>query len=193
MGAVIDRYYDPRTKKETVRIKAGEYYANNKDEHIATVLGSCISACIRDDTCGFGGMNHFMLPKGQDEGSGISESAMYGGFAMESLLNELFKNGARREHLEIKLFGGGNVIKSSSKVGLRNIEFVRGFLLAEGLSVIGEDVGGDHGRSLVYSPTTGRALIKALPKVFTQTIGRQEEVYSESIFQKTSTGTVDLF
>ena len=79
-----------------------------------TVLGSCISACIRDPQLGIGGMNHFMLP---DDGRPAAAAAgmqltaaprpATAPYAMESLINELLKLGARRERLEVKLFGGG--------------------------------------------------------------------------------------
>jgi chemotaxis receptor (MCP) glutamine deamidase CheD len=75
---------------------------------IVTVLGSCVSACIRDRVSGMGGMNHFMLPDGGgDDGSPVSASARYGTYAMEVLINEVLKAGARRENLEAKVFGGG--------------------------------------------------------------------------------------
>ncbi len=63
-----------------------------------TVLGSCVSACIRDPVTGFGGMNHFMLAEDQD-GKWGSEvmSARYGNYAMEKLINELIKSGCPRE------------------------------------------------------------------------------------------------
>src|SRR6187551_3621913 len=60
-----NRYFDPHFKVDTAKILPGEYYATNKDMALVTVLGSCVSACLRDRETGIGGMNHFMLP---DEG-----------------------------------------------------------------------------------------------------------------------------
>ena len=60
-----NRYFDPHFKVETAKILPGEYYATNMDMALVTVLGSCVSACLRDRDNGIGGMNHFMLP---DEG-----------------------------------------------------------------------------------------------------------------------------
>ena len=62
---IPNRYFDPHFKIETAKILPGEYYATNKDMALVTVLGSCVSACLRDRESGIGGMNHFMLP---DEG-----------------------------------------------------------------------------------------------------------------------------
>ena len=70
------------------------------DELISTVLGSCVSACVRDRVFGIGGMNHFMLPASADEGL-LSEAARYGNYAMEHMINDILKNGGRRENLEV--------------------------------------------------------------------------------------------
>ena len=56
-------YWDPIQNVEVVRILAGEYYVTHCEEMITTVLGSCISVCIRDKAIHIGGMNHFMLPE----------------------------------------------------------------------------------------------------------------------------------
>jgi chemotaxis protein CheD len=81
-------------------------------------------------------MNHFMLPDGasSDKDNPVSESMRYGTYAMEVLINQLLRNGAKRENLEAKIFGGGNVLKSftTTLVGTRNAEFVKKFL-KEGL------------------------------------------------------------
>src|SRR5919107_5888469 len=104
-------YYDRTFDCDAAKILPGEYYYTCKDMLIVTVLGSCVAACIRDRVSGIGGMNHFMLPDGGDSDNPlISASARYGTFAMEVLINELLKNGARRENLEAKVFGGGNVL-----------------------------------------------------------------------------------
>jgi chemotaxis protein CheD len=102
------------------------------------VLGSCVSACIRDKEKGIGGMNHFMLAD-STEVSPYSASARYGTYAMEILINHLLKLGARRGSLEAKVFGGGRVMAalSSSNVGERNCSFVLDFLRTEGILRIG--------------------------------------------------------
>ena len=62
-------YYDPHLKTQAAKILPGQYYVTARDLMIVTVLGSCVSACIRDRSTGFGGMNHFMLPEGDDDPS----------------------------------------------------------------------------------------------------------------------------
>jgi len=91
-------YYDRTFDCDAAKILPGEYYFTCKDMLIVTVLGSCVSACIRDRVTGIGGMNHFMLPDGgNDADSPVSASMRYGTYAMEILINDLLKAGARRE------------------------------------------------------------------------------------------------
>ena len=96
----IRRHWDPALACWTAKILPGEYYVTRENEAITTVLGSCISACIRDPESGCGGMNHFMLPEDSETGSGCwnkadgGASTRYGSYAMECLINELVKLGA---------------------------------------------------------------------------------------------------
>ena len=117
-----------------MKVLPGEYYVTSKsDEVLVTILGSCVSACIRDRITGVGGMNHFMLAQSKSGSWGsASQSTRFGNFAMEKLINELLKAGCSRSSLEIKLFGGGNVIDSSTAVGTDNAEFAVRYLEAEG-------------------------------------------------------------
>jgi len=152
-------YFDRTFDCNAAKISPGEYYFTDKDMVIVTVLGSCVSACIRDSVSGIGGMNHFMLPDGAsaDKDSPVSESMRYGTYAMEVLINQLLRNGARRENLEAKIFGGGNVLKSftTMNVGDRNAIFVRKFLKEERIKVTGEDLLDIYPRKVYYFPRTG--------------------------------------
>jgi chemotaxis protein CheD len=122
-----------------------------------TVLGSCVSACLHDPTRGVGGMNHFLLADAAD-GARIDEAAMrYGAYAMEMLINDLMKRGARRERLEAKLFGGAKMIEALQDVGAANAAFARRFLEDEGIPVIAASLGGCRARRVEFWPTTGRA------------------------------------
>ena len=104
-----NRYFDRNFSSEAVKILPGEYFVAQSNLVLVTVLGSCVSACIRDPGMGIGGPNHFMLPQsGRGRGGGMS--ARYGIHAMELLINQLIKLGARRSYLEAKVFGGGNVL-----------------------------------------------------------------------------------
>jgi chemotaxis protein CheD len=106
-----NRYFDPTFSAEAVKVLPGEYFVTTTDMLLVTVLGSCVSACIRDKAKGIGGMNHFMLAD-SGEARDLSSSARYGTYAMEILINHLLKLGARRSNLEAKVFGGGRVMSA---------------------------------------------------------------------------------
>ena len=86
---------------------------------LTTLLGSCVAACIRDPMAGVGGMNHFLLPGGTLGGNDRAVQR-HGVHAMELLVNDLLKHGARRDRLEAKLFGGARMIDGLTDVGRQN-------------------------------------------------------------------------
>ncbi len=121
-----NRYFDRTFGCDAVKVLPGEYFVTTSDIVLVTVLGSCVTACVRDRDKGLGGMNHFMLPENGGEAGVLSSSARYGAYAMEVLLNHLLKLGARRSSLEAKVFGGGKVLASlaQAQVGEKNVDFV---------------------------------------------------------------------
>ena len=175
----------------------GEYFVTLHNEAIYTTLGSCISACIRDRVSGIGGMNHFMLPasSGVDSWKAADNSAStrYGNFAMEHLINNILKNGGKRQNLEAKIFGGGRIIANMTDVGMRNISFARDYLETEGLKIISEDVGETFPRMVVYFPATGKVRVKRLRSLHTNTIVDMETKYLKAIVEKPVSGDIELF
>ena len=192
----INRYWDKYHGKYVAKILPGECYVTTNDELVATVLGSCVSACIRDKVFGIGGMNHFMLPASEGSsrrGSWLSEANRYGNFAMEHLINEILKNGGERNNLEIKLFGGGKVVGNMSDVGKRNIDFVLDYLNTESLAVIAQDLGDVFPRKVIYFPMTGRVKMKKLKSMHNDTIVKREVDYQDALKQQPVSGDVELF
>lgn len=189
-------YYDRSFDIDAAKILPGEYFYTPKDMVIVTVLGSCVSACIRDRVTGVGGMNHFMLPESGIDGDGLLSASMrYGTNAMEILINDLLKAGARRENLEAKVFGGGNVLSNFSviNVGERNSQFVRDYLRTEKIRVVAEDLEDVHPRKVYFFPRTGRVLVKKLRKVNNNTIANREQDYASRLKKEPVGGSVDLF
>ncbi len=190
-------YYDRTFDSDAAKIGPGEYYFTDKNMLIVTVLGSCVSACIRDTVTGIGGMNHFMLPDGNkaDLNSPVSESMRYGNYAMEVLINQLMRNGAKRENLEAKIFGGGNVLRSftTNQVGDRNAAFVKQYLRDEGIVVTGEDLLDVFPRKVYYFPRTGKVMVKKLKQLNNYTLVKREEAYSSKLKTNDVAGDVDLF
>lgn len=156
-------YFDNNFNAKAVKLLPGEYFVTNQEMLLVTVLGSCVAACIRDNNSGIGGMNHFMLPDGGgDQGSPMSSSARYGTFAMEILINQLLKLGARRVNLEAKVFGGGNVLDglTIANVGQRNADFVLKFLATEKIRVIAQDLVDIYPRKVYFFLKIARSWLK---------------------------------
>lgn len=195
----INRYWDKMHDCYAAKILPGEYYVTIHDELITTVLGSCVSACVRDKVFGIGGMNHFMLPanKGEEVSSfgGAGESTRYGNFAMEQMINDILKNGGRRKNLEIKVFGGGKVLKNMSTldIGQKNIDFVMQYIKDESLKLTAEDLGDVYPRKVLFFPTTGKVRVKKLRSMHNNTIIERERSYSKAIEKTPSSGEIELF
>lgn len=189
-----NRYFDRNFNSDAVKILPGEYFVTASDLVIVTVLGSCVSACVRDREKKIGGMNHFMLAERNDGGL-LSASARYGAFAMEILVNHLLKLGARRGALEAKVFGGGRVMASlsSSQVGENNARFVRDYLRTESIPIVAEDLLDVHPRKVYFFPASGRVLVKKLVRVHNETIARREREYAESLRGGSVGGDIELF
>jgi chemotaxis protein CheD len=189
-------YYDRTFDCDAAKILPGEYYYTGKNMLIVTVLGSCVSACIRDRVTGLGGMNHFMLPDGGgDAGSPVSASMRYGTYAMEVLINDLLKAGARREHLEAKVFGGGAVLRgfTAMNVGERNAAFVMNFLKTERIPVLAEDLNDIYPRKVYFFPKTGKVLVKKLMQTQNDTVAKRELDYARRLKVEPVGGAIDLF
>lgn len=189
-------YFDRQFNTQAAKILPGEYYATSRDVMIVTVLGSCVSACIRDRESGIGGMNHFMLPHTDaDPDNPLSTSARYGTYAMEMLINDLLKLGARRSSLEAKIFGGGNVMTGFTvhNVGTRNAEFALHYLQTENIRVVAKDLLDIYPRKVYFFPNSGRVLIKKLRNVHNNTIVEREEAYVSHLSAASSAGDVELF
>ena len=187
-------YYDRNFETQAAKILPGEYYVTARDMMIVTVLGSCVSACIRDPVNKVGGMNHFMLPEhGGDPDSPLSTSARYGAYAMEILINQLLKMGAQRPHLEAKLFGAGRVLAGVTDVGKRNAHFAEEYLSRERIRVASKDLGDIYPRKVYYFPQTGRVMVKFLRNLHNDTVVKRERNYAQLIDTTPVTGEVDLF
>lgn len=195
----INRYWDKTHDTFAAKILPGEYYVTTNNEAIVTVLGSCVSACIRDKVFGIGGMNHFMLPinrnMSQAEVAALSNAGRYGNFAMEKMINEILKNGGTRSNLEVKIFGGGRVLQNmqSLDVGNRNINFVREYIQTEQLKLVGEDVGDVFPRKVIYFPLTGKVKVKKLRQMHNNTIIERETTYMSSLDVKPVESDIELF
>lgn len=186
-------YYDPRFNAYAYKVLPGEYAVAGDERMLVTLLGSCVSACLHDPVARVGGMNHFLLPGGE---GAAGESARYGSYAMEVLINDLLKMGAMRARLQAKVFGGGAVLPSLSgvgSVGERNARFVLEYLEAERIAVLAQDLGDIVPRRVHYFPATGKAFVKRLPAAERASVAADESQYLHRLRAAPVAGAVELF
>lgn len=190
-------YFDREFDSAAVKLLPNEYYVTPDDMILSTVLGSCVAACVRDSTAGIGGMNHFMLPDEDSSGGGNTAASMrYGAYAMEMLLNELLKAGARRERLEAKVFGGGAVLANMTmlNIGDRNADFVLRYLQTEQVRVTAQDLRGNLPRRVSYFPKSGKVMVRKLHRINdAEQIQRDEQQLVQTLAQQPVRSRVELF
>ena len=151
------RPMDASAEPRPILVVQGEYkIVEDPNVALATLLGSCVAACIRDPVAQVGGMNHFLLA---DSGNAAARSGSerYGVHAMELLVNGLLSRGAQRHRLEAKLFGGAKTMDNLADIGGANARFARDFCEREGITLVGECLLGTRGRRIHYWPVSGRA------------------------------------
>ena len=182
------RYFDAALQTEALKLLPADYAVSDEPIALVTLLGSCVAACLWDPLLRVGGMNHFMLPDG--DGS----CARYGANAMELLINDLLKRGARRARLQAKAFGGGNVLRGfADPVGSRNARFILDYLAAERIPLVAQDLGDIHPRKIAFFPQTGRALVRRLPATRERELADVERAYHERLSRAPASGSVELF
>ena len=138
----------------------GRLFASAEDAQVTTILGSCVAVCIWDAQAEVGGINHFLLP------SGVPASPRFGDSAVALLIGSVLELGGQRGRLAAKVFGGACVLEAFRadqwSLGARNVEIAREQLAAAAIPVVGEDVGGDLGRKLVFHVRTGAAWVRPI-------------------------------
>ncbi|EEW24197.1 chemotaxis protein CheD [Rhodobacter ferrooxidans] len=157
---------------QTTAVVQGEYrISEDPSEVLSTILGSCVAVCLHDPVRKVGGMNHFLLPFGQEEGT--NRPVRYGLFAMEMLINALMKQGAKKTRLQAKLFGGARISADLRDIGKSNASFALEFLATEGIPCLGESLGGTNARRVIYRPTSGLARMLIVPSTNLAPVERQ--------------------
>lgn len=140
----------------------GMVFAKSGDFCITTVLGSCVSVCLWDCVLRVGGMNHYLLPFWNGEGL---QTPKFGNVSIPALVEKMLSLGSKKGNLCAKVFGGANILESSSgllKVGERNIQLADKALDDSRILVACRDVGGTQGRKLLFRTATGEVFVKKL-------------------------------
>jgi chemotaxis protein CheD len=137
----------------------GQMFVSREPVVITTILGSCAALCLWDSRKKIGGMNHYLLPEGADEGP---NRLRYGSVANPTLLKELQALGCEIRDLQAKVFGGSSAFAANplESVGTRNSQLAEEFLHNAGIRLVGKDVSGKHGRKLIFQTQDGVTQIR---------------------------------
>lgn len=174
-----------------IHVGQGEHHVTaDADVMLSTILGSCVSACLRDERAGIGGMNHFLLPEASGGAGDPAAATRYGAHAMELLINAILRAGGRRERMTAKLFGGARMFDDLQNIGGNNAAFAQKFLTNEGIPIIGTSLGGRGARRIHYWPASGRALVKIVEN--SPDVGAAERKRVHEL-PKVDDGSVELF
>jgi len=178
-------------------IMPGEYCVSWAPAEITTLLGSCVAACLWDSHRKIGGMNHFMLPDSPKDAHTLGDktkSMRYGLYAMEVLINDLLAMGAKREHLQAKVFGGANIsgVLNTQHIGRRNAEFVVEFLYKDKIKVVASDLGGPHSRRVRFNTQNSAVRVERVASANSAAL-QQETPYSEKINKDPVNGDIVFF
>jgi len=189
----IKRYWDSRRNILVAQVLPGEVYVTNQHELITTLLGSCISVCMRDKINKIGGINHFKLPK-PTNGKYDSENTNFGICAMELLINEILKNGGNKSFFECAIFGGGNISQAlTSDIGGKNLEFVEHFLRQESIPIVSRDIGHKSAQKIYYHPTSGKAFSVVNDDSSVSDVNTSEEQYIKRINNVIDKSNIEYF
>jgi chemotaxis protein CheD len=153
----------PQSALPQLYLHPGQLHVTSDRCSLATILGSCVAVCLHDPVHGVGGMNHFLLP---NDAPDAATASRYGPSAMKLVLDRVIALGARPNTLTARIIGGANVLAAfhdrHDHLGMRNVEVARTWLSDRGVRVVGEDIGGAHGRKLVFGPHDGRAWVQLI-------------------------------
>jgi chemotaxis protein CheD len=160
------RFWGVRGPPSDVFLHAGQVVTAAESKRVTTILGSCVAVCLWDTKLRVGGMNHFLLPHGQDGRTGVGR---FGETAMAHLIAEMAALGSRKRDLEAKVFGGACVLEGVRRargnvphVGEMNVVLAVAVLREEGIPVVARDVGGPKGRKVIFDTGDGTVWIRRL-------------------------------
>lgn len=166
-----ERVTDLSTQLPVITLKPAELFISERPSIVRTVLGSCVAVTMFDRRLGISAICHALLP-GSDEGSELdthtSGPYKYVNSVVPLMVQRLRNYGVETEHLEVKLFGGADMMSARMgrpnyhPVGKSNIDAVIQAINAQNLKVKVSDVGGHMGRKILFYTHTGEILLKRI-------------------------------
>jgi chemotaxis protein CheD len=148
-------------------LKPGEIFISRESAIVSTILGSCVAITAFSGRLKVGGICHALLPKNQS-----LQNDGYGRYvdgAIAHILRKLEVMGIQKNEMQIKLFGGADVLDiidvKRPSVGKQNIEKALEIIKNEELFLTHSDVGGKTGRNIRFYTNTGAVLLKRIQRI----------------------------
>ena len=126
-------------------------------------LGSCVAVALYDPEARIGGLGHMLLPN-RPEKNPLGSESKFVDAGIVQMVDELVRSGAHRENLVAKVTGGANMFETSyqtliNSMGARNARSARDTLTSLNIPILGEEVGGNRGRSVEFDLATGNMMV----------------------------------
>lgn len=145
-------------------LKPGDIFIADRPAVVSTILGSCLAVTIFNQRLMVGGICHAQMPKKNTQDKG--DEFHYVDTSFSYMVNKFNMLGIHKHEMEMKLFGGANVLGRTSlqqkTIGEQNIQTALEIIEAENFNLVNSDVGGNHGRKLKFYTDTGTILMKRL-------------------------------
>ncbi|MGD0547939.1 MAG: chemotaxis protein CheD [Terracidiphilus sp.] len=151
-----------------IYLQPGESRLVKEPTVLRTLLGSCVGIAFRVPRLGLGALCHPMLPRFPvKQALTLTRSAgrRYVDYAIHDLARQFDALGAQREEVEVKIFGGGDVLLTSNDstrptVGRLNCEVAMKVLEGEGFYVSASSLGGQRGINIYFNTETGEVRLQ---------------------------------
>jgi chemotaxis protein CheD len=155
-------------KLPEIYLQPGESRLVKEPAILRTLLGSCVGVAFRAPRLGLGALCHPMLPRFPTKPPmplNRAAARRYVDYAIRELAERFDVLGAHRGEIEVKLFGGGDVLLTSNDspratVGSLNIEVAMKVLEEEGFNVTASSLGGRRGVNIYFNTKTGEVLLQ---------------------------------
>jgi chemotaxis protein CheD len=149
---------------EQIHVVGGQcLVVHEADIVLTTVLGSCVSVCLYDPVIGVGGMNHYLLPLGDDRDS-PELHGRYGSLSIPMLIDGLCEMGAVPSRMKAKLYGGGRMFLGTSDIGEKNSRLALELVQEAGIEIVAASLGGTKARNIRFHTSTGRTWVRVIEK-----------------------------
>jgi chemotaxis protein CheD len=154
-------------QEKKVFLRPGEFFFSDLPSVVTTVLGSCVSVTMFSAEHHSGAICHALLPEEKDAG----DACRYVDSSIMKMLRAFSRNGIDHSRIEVKLFGGSDVLpvvdvgKQGTTVGRQNIDAALRVIERERLNIAASDLGGVRGRKILFHTHTGEILLKRLNRI----------------------------